>query len=134
MKATRSKAKLSSVAARRSGLVPISDEMKAWSAALETEVADWSAVSRKAMFGMTALYRRSRIFAVLPRTRGMGSPSSLAFKLEKLSPRLLAQIEREPRIQTTLMRARQWYVFELSSYRDLRQALDWLRNAYEAAS
>jgi hypothetical protein len=64
----------------------------------------------------------------------MGSPNSLAFKLEKPGPRLLAQIEREPRIQTTVMRARRWYVFELSSDSDLRYALDWLRKAYESAS
>lgn len=91
---------------RRSGLVPISEEMKAWAAALEREAADWPRVSRKPMFGMTALYRGQQIFAVLPRTRGMGSPNALAFKLEKPGPRLLAKIEREPRIQTTVMRAR----------------------------
>lgn len=86
------------------------------------------------MFGMRALYRGQHIFAVLPRTRGMGSPNSLAFKLEKPGPRLLAKIEEEPRIQTTVMRARRWYVFELSSDKDLRDALAWLRKAYEAAS
>jgi hypothetical protein len=137
MTPTHSKSKkgnLSAAVKRRSGLAPVSEEMKAWSAALETEVTEWPRISRKAMFGMTALYRGPRIFAVLPRTRGMGSPNSLAFKLEKPAPRLLAQIEREPRIQTTVMRARRWYVIELSSDRDLRDALDWLRKAYEAAS
>jgi hypothetical protein len=130
----RSKGRLSPAVKRRSGLVPISEEMKAWSAALEMEVAEWPRISRKPMFGMTALYRGPRIFAVLPRTQGMGSPNALAFKLEKPGPRLLTQIEREQRIQTTVMRARRWYVFELSSDRDLRDALDWLRKAYEAAS
>jgi hypothetical protein len=108
--------------------------MKAWAAAHENEVANWPRVSCKPMFGMMALYRGPRIFAVLPRTRGMGSPNSLAFKLEKPSPRRLARIEQGGRIQTTVMRARRWYVFELSSDGDLRDALAWLRNAYETVS
>ena len=108
--------------------------MKAWSAALESEVKDWPGVSCRPMFGLTAVYRGSEIFAVLPRTRCMGSPNSLAFKLLKPGPRLLSQIEREPRLQTTVMRARRWYVFELSSDRDLSDALDWLRRAHQATA
>lgn len=112
----------------------ISEEMKGWSAALETEVADWPRVTLKPMFGLMALYRGNHIFAILPRTRALGSASSLAFKLEEGRSRTLAAIEREPRIQTTIMKARKWYVFEMSADSDLREALAWLRRAYEAAT
>ena len=115
-------------------LPPISEQMKAWSSALETEVADWPRVSRKPMFGMTALYHRSKIFAILPRTRALGSASALAIKLEKPKPRTLASIEREPRILTTMIKARRWYLFEMAADSDLRDALAWLRLAYEAVA
>lgn len=117
----------------RPTLPVVSEEMKAWAAALVTELADWPGVSGRPMFGLTALYRGKRIFAVLPHTHGMGSPNSVAFKLENAGPRVLARIRREPRLQTTMMRARRWFVFELTSDRDLKDALDWLGRAYEAA-
>jgi len=85
------------------------------------------------MFGFTALYRGKRIFAILPRTRGMGSASSLAFRLENPGPRRLAQLQADNRLSTTIMRASRWFVFELTSNRDLNDALDWLVRAYEAA-
>ena len=34
----------------------ISEEMKAWSAALVTETADWPYISQRSFFGFTALY------------------------------------------------------------------------------
>lgn len=117
----------------RPKLPPVSEEMKAWSAALEAEVADWPRVSVRAMFGFKALYRGKRIFAVLPRTRGMGTANSLAFKLEDAGPRVLAQLRKDSRVQMTTMRARRWFVFNVSSDRDLKDALDWLGRAYEAA-
>ena len=85
------------------------------------------------MFGFTALYRGKKIFAVLPRTRGMGSASSLAFKLPKAGSRARKGLSTDARISTTVMKATRWFVFELSSDRDLNDALDWLRKAYEAA-
>jgi hypothetical protein len=111
-----------------------SEEMKAWAAALATEAADWPRVSTKAMFGMMALYRGNHIFAILPRTRALGLASSWAFKLERPKPRTLAAIEHEARVQTTIMKARRWYLFEMCADSDLRDALTWLRRAYEAAA
>lgn len=119
--------------ASRPRLPAVSDEMKAWSAALGTEIAGWPRVSCRPMFGFTALYRGKRIFAILPRTRGMETPNSLAFKLEQAGPRVLARLRGESRIQTTVMKASRWFVFELSSDADLKNALDWLGRAYEAA-
>jgi hypothetical protein len=117
----------------RHRLPAISEEMKAWSAALEAELIEWPRVSSRAMFGFNALYRGKRIFAVLPRTRGMGNSNSLAFKLESTGPRVLAQLRKDPRISTTTMQASRWFAFELSSDRDVKDALDWIGLAYKAA-
>jgi hypothetical protein len=117
----------------RPKLPAVSEEMKAWAAALGEELGTWPKVSARAMFGFTALYRGKRIFAVLPRTRGMGSASSLAFKLEKPGPRVLGRLERDGRVSSMIMQASRWFVFEVESERDLNDALDWLGRAYEAA-
>ena len=111
-----------------------SEEVRAWSAALEAEALTWPSVSRRPMFGLIGLYRKDQIFAALPRTRCLGSPNSLAFKLENASARILAKLQREPRIQTTIMKARRWHLFDLSSAADLHDALEWLQQAYKAAS
>ncbi len=85
------------------------------------------------MFGLTAWYRRDRIFAVLPKTRGMDSPNSLAFKLPSASTRVLARIRKEPRIGFAEMPKARWFTFELSCDADLHDAIEWLGRAYEAA-
>jgi len=115
------------------GLIVISEEMKAWSAALAAELTTWPDVKTRPMFGFTAIYRGKHIFAILPRTRGIGSASSLAFKLENASPRLQRRLRDECRISTTVMRASRWFVFELACDSDLNDALEWLSRAYEAA-
>jgi hypothetical protein len=117
----------------RPRLPVVSEEMKAWAAALVEELAGWPGVTSRPMFGLTAFYRGKQIFAVLPRTRGMGSPSSAAFKLSKAGPRVLARLRREERISTTVMQASRWFVFELATDQDLKGALEWLGRAYEAA-
>jgi hypothetical protein len=107
--------------------------MKAWSAALTAEAGSWPQVTARAFFGFTALYRRDRIFALLPRTRAMNTPNSLAFKLENPRPQLLVELEQDDRIGATEMRKARWFTFELASSADLRDALDWLGQAYEIA-
>lgn len=107
--------------------------MKAWSAALAGELVDWPNVTTRLMFGFTAMYRRKQIFAVLPRTRGIGSPNAIAFKIENASPRMMSRLRGEPRIQTTTMQSTRWFVFELSDDNDMKDALLWLAKAYEAA-
>lgn len=107
--------------------------MKAWSAALGAELDGWPQVNSRAFFGFTALYRRDRIFALLPRTRAMETPNSVAFKLESAGPRILAQARRDPRIGFTEMQKKRWVTFEVGSEADLRDLLQWLSRAYEAA-
>src|ERR1039458_8889676 len=115
--------------------------MKAWSAALKAEIGDWPGVKVRSFFGFTALYRRGRIFAPLPQTRGMGTPNSLAFKLKSPeprhplapAPRLLVRMRRDPRIGSTEMQKARWFTFELATDADLHDALDWLARSYDAA-
>ena len=107
--------------------------MKAWAAALGSELAGWPGVSSRPMFGFKAWYRGKRIFAVLPQTRGMGSPNRLAFKLENVGPRLIEKLRGEARISTTDMQASRWLVFEMADDDDVNDVLDWLSRAYEAA-
>jgi hypothetical protein len=85
------------------------------------------------MFGLTALYRRSKIFAVLPRSRGMESPNALALKLGPAGARVLTHAHSDPRIGFTDAMKTRWLTFEMTSDSDLRGALEWLNRAYEAA-
>ena len=117
----------------RPKLPKVSDQMKAWSAALASELADWPQITTRVFFGFTALYRRDRIFAVLPRTRGMETPNSLAFKFDAPSPQARARLGGDARIGSTQMQKARWFTLELSNDADLKAALDWLGRAYDAA-
>ena len=116
----------------RPDLPKISEEMKAWSAALAGEVTTWPHVITRPMFGMTALYRGKRIFAVLPRTRCMDFPNSLGLKLKSPNPRMRRVAQRDPPIRFADIKAC-WWSFEMTSNDDIRSALEWLSRAYEAA-
>jgi hypothetical protein len=118
---------------RRPKLPVVSEQMKAWSAALAAEFDGWPQVTARSFFGFTALYRRDKIFALLPRTRGMETANALAFKLESPTPRLLARLRQDPRIASTQMQKARWFTFELTSDKDLRDALDWLARGYGRA-
>jgi hypothetical protein len=118
---------------QRPALPPISEEMKAWSAALAREVTDWPQLSARSFFGFTALYREDKMFAALPRTRAMGTSNSLAFKLESPASATTARLKKDARIGSMDMQKMRWFTFELSSDSDLHDALDWLGRAYEAA-
>ena len=117
----------------RPKLPAISEEMKAWSAALAAEIGDWPQVRTRSFFGFTALYRRDIFFAALPRTRSMERPSSLMFKLVDASAAAYARIGKDSRIGAVQMQKARWFTFEISSNSDLHDAIDWLRHAYDAA-
>jgi hypothetical protein len=107
--------------------------MKAWSAALATELATWHKVSTRLMFGLMAVYRGGQIFAALPRTRGMNTANSFGFKLDTPAPRVITRLQRDSWISSTQIAKARWFTFEITSDADLRAALDWLSQAYEAA-
>src|SRR5436305_15015404 len=79
----------------RPKLHKISDEMKAWSAALAEEIAGWPQVKLRPMFGFLGAYRGSMIFAALPRTCTMDPPNSVAFKLPMANKRLRDKEQNE---------------------------------------
>jgi hypothetical protein len=109
-----------------------SERMKAWSSALEGEVADWPQVTTRIFFGFTALYRGPRIFGLLPRTRSMWTTSSIGFKLELPSKRVGKRLLEDPRVAATRMQKARWFSFTLADDTDLHDALDWIGTAYEA--
>jgi hypothetical protein len=118
---------------RSPSLPPVSDEMKVWSSALVTEVSDWPQVTARSFFGFTALYRKDKMFAALPRTRTADTANTLAFKLEFPSPAVRARLEKTARPWASSMDKARWFAFELRSDADLHDALDWLGQAYTAA-
>jgi hypothetical protein len=111
----------------------VSEEMKAWAAALAGELATWPQVQSRVFFGFTAIYRKKQIFALLPRTRALEPPNSVAFKLESAGQRVGARSRRDSRIGTTQMQKARWFTFAMSTEADLRDALEWLLRAHEAA-
>jgi hypothetical protein len=117
----------------RPNLPPVSEQMKAWSAALASEISGWPQVASRAFFGLTALYRKDKIFAVLPRSRGMGTANSFGFKFEAAPASLLDRLDKDSRVGSTRMQKARWFTFELSSDADLHGGLEWLSRAYQAA-
>jgi len=118
----------------RPALIGVSEQMKAWSAALADELSDWPQVATRSFFGFTALYRNEFMFAALPRTRAMETANSLVFKVDNPSASLRSQMESDRRIGSMDMQKARWFTFELSSDADLHDALDWLGRAYDAAA
>jgi hypothetical protein len=107
--------------------------MRAWSSALAGEVGGWPQITTRVFFGFNALYRKDKMFALLPRTRGMETANSLAFKLESPAASVRRRLEKDARIGSTQMQKARWFTFEVSSDGDLHDALDWLAMAYEGA-
>jgi hypothetical protein len=114
-------------------LPAVSDEMKVWSAALVAEISDWPRVTARSFFGFTALYRKDKMFAALPRTRAWETANSLAFKFESLTPAVRARLEKTTRPWSRQPEKARWFVFEIHSEADLHGALDLLGRAYAAA-
>ncbi|MFZ0864700.1 MAG: hypothetical protein WCA27_10855 [Candidatus Sulfotelmatobacter sp.] len=107
--------------------------MKAWSGALAAEVSDWPQVATRSFFGFTAFYRKDKMFAILPRTRGMETPNALAFRINTPSATNRVRLEQDPRIGSAEIKKARWFAFELSSDSELHDALEWLGRAYDAA-
>jgi luciferase-like monooxygenase len=118
----------------RAKLLPISEEMKQWSALLASELNSWPDITTKSMFGLLSFYRKGKIFAALPQTRGLTSSSSLIVKFNPMPPALLKRAHADPRMDTnTRVPGSGWFSFELHSDADVRDALWWLNQSYESA-
>src|SRR3974390_2969878 len=112
----------------------ISEEMKEWSAMLGAELNTWPQISTKKMFGFLFFFRKRAPFAALPQTRGFDSPSTMILKFHPMAPKLLMRAEADERIDArTRVPGQGWFSFKLRTEADLRDALWWLNQAYEAA-
>ena len=114
--------------------IPISEEMKQWSAMLTSELLRWPNISTRSMFGFFFFYRRRKVFAALPRTRGFDSPSGLLFKFDPMPLALHKRAQNDARLGASAKpSSKGWFSFHLASEADLHDALWWLNQAYEAA-
>jgi len=75
------------VATRRFTFPKPSDEMKRFAALLEEELKRWPGVRTGKMFGMVSVYRGNKIFALLPATRSLSTPTSIMIKRERPAKR-----------------------------------------------
>jgi len=98
---------------KRHGHPPVSDQMKAWSSALACEVAEWPRATPRSFFGFNALYRGDNIFGMLPRTRSFGSGNMLAFRIDHVTDRLKARLDKDSHIGLIDQNSTRWFTFEL---------------------
>src|SRR5258708_8515361 len=98
MKPKKKSAKTKSKRPKMPKFFPIEDEMKELSAMLEKEISDWPGVSKRPMFGYQGLYRDGAIFAALPRSRAMKSPTSIMIKFASITPDILESAKNDSRV------------------------------------
>jgi hypothetical protein len=110
----------------------LSLEMQRWAAMLTEELEQWPGVSKKPMFGFTSFYRGKTIFAAVPKTKALGSPNSVIFKLPERS-KWRGEAAKDGRIPSESMETHKWLQFEIGKESDLRDALVWFERAFESA-
>jgi hypothetical protein len=109
----------------------VSDEMKQWSWLLADEVASWPGVTRKRFFGNISLYRSDVIFASVPEKKALFAPNNVIFRILEVPPKLRAQIDADPKVNSSQQTSKNWFGYAVSSPQDLRGALEWFQIAYE---
>ncbi len=117
----------------RPKLLHVSEEMKRLAGLLEAEMLAWPNVTSRAMFGLNGIYRGPNIFAVLPRTRAMDVPDSIAFRLLKRPRHIMAKLRTDKRIVASTPEAK-WISFLMESDAEIHAALNWLALAYRQAA
>jgi hypothetical protein len=132
MRRTKPKAKRSAPRERRK-MVPISEEMRHWSALLETELSAWPAIIARPMFGFRAYFRDKFMFAAIPRTRSFGHGNSLIVKFKPMPASLLDAAEEDTRLDTSRLSGNGWLTFDIKSEADLHDAIWWIQQAHDAA-
>ena len=117
----------------RRKMVPISEEMRHWSALLETELAGWPTISARPMFGFLAYFRGPSMFAAIPRTRSFGHGNSLIIKFKPMPLNLANRAKKDKRLDTSQLSGNGWLTFDINSEADLTDALWWIHQAHDAA-
>jgi hypothetical protein len=110
----------------------LSPEMQRWATMLAEELVEWPGVTTKPMFGLAGFYRGKTIFAAVPKTRCLGSPNSVIFKLPKGS-KWRDEVAKDSRMQQESMDTHKWFPFEIGSENDLHDALLWFERAFQSA-
>jgi hypothetical protein len=118
---------------QREKLPPVSEQMKAWSAALAAELRDWPQVTQKSFFGFTALYRGGSMFGLLPRSRSIFRGNAVAFRLEPANRSAQKLLREDSRIAAFDKDKTRWFIFQILSDADLHDALHFLGRACDAA-
>ena len=116
----------------RPKLPRVSEEMKRLAELLEAEMLAWPNVTSRPMFGLNGIYRGQNIFAVLPRTRAMDVPDSIAFRLVKRPQSIMNKLSNDERIVASTADAK-WISFVMESDSEIHAALKWLALAYRQA-
>ena len=106
------------------------EEMRQWSALLEQELSSWPQVTLRPMFGLTGVYRKEKIFGILPRTKAFETPSSVAFKIHRPTSQTAKLLKEDERLMITKGKRAGWITFEVNSAVELRNALKWFDLAY----
>lgn len=106
--------------------------MKRLAGLLEAEMLGWPKVTSRPMFGLNGIYRGPNIFAVLPRTRAMEVPDSIAFRLLKRPRHVMDELHNDKRIVASTPEAK-WISFVIESEAEVHAALNWLALAYRQA-
>jgi len=114
-------------------MVPISEQMRHWSALLETELAAWPTITARPMFGFRAYFRGAAMFAAMPRTKSFGHGNSLIVKFKPMAAALLERAKKDERLDTSRLSGNGWLTFEINSEADLSGALWWIEQAHDAA-
>src|ERR1041384_5545930 len=90
----------------RPRLTRVSEEMRRLAELLEAEMLAWPNVTSRPMFGLNGIYPGRNIFAVLPRTRAMDAPDSIAFRLLKRPRNIIDELRNDERIIASTAEAR----------------------------
>jgi hypothetical protein len=101
----------------RTGKVPLSDEMRHVCHLIDGEISQWPDVTARSMFGFRAYYRKGVIFALLPETQALETPTSIAYKLADGDVR----------------EGEKWISFETAGPESVRAAVVLLQQAHMAA-
>lgn len=123
----------------------VSEAARGWAQALALEVESWPGVTLKHAFGMTMIYRKGVVFAALPRTRALFEEDAILLKFNRETAALRARIAAQPRFVPGTMEqrhankksggeGRRWRIFLLRSDSDVHPAIEWLAEAFQAAS
>jgi hypothetical protein len=117
-----------------------SEALRAWSAALRSEVEQWPQVELKNSFGMVFVYRGEMVFAALPGTKAFYGEDAIMLKFNSEPRGLAGRIAAEPRFVAGAMHTNsgreghKWYLLAMKTDTDVHGAIEWLAEAYRAAA